>query len=138
MAQRKIGDVIRRKPVTLHGTATVQQACQEMHHHRIGAIIVVDAEGRLAGIFTGRDAVRLLAEGRNPTHTRLSDVMTHNPEHMLPTHSAIDALRLMHDGGFRHLPVVVHGKVAGIVSVMDFRAIEHERLDEESGFWERI
>lgn len=138
MAQRQIGDVVRRKPVTLPGSATVQQACQEMHHHRIGAILVVDAEGRLEGIFTGRDVVRLLAEGKNPGHTRLEAVMTHQPEHMPPSHTALDALRLMHDGGFRHVPVVAHGKVVGIVSAVDFRAVEHDRLDEESGFWERI
>ncbi len=65
MAQRKIGDVVRRKPIALPATATVQQACQEMHRHRIGAILVTDADDRLEGIFTGRDAVRLLAEGKS-------------------------------------------------------------------------
>lgn len=138
MSQRKIGDVVRRAPVTLPATATVQQACQEMHHHRIGAILVTDAQGALLGIFTGRDAVRLLADGRNPAHTALAGVMTQNPEHMPPTHGAIDALRLMHDGGFRHIPVVAAGRVVGIVSAMDFRSGEHARLDDETGFWERI
>ena len=138
MAERKIGAVIRRRPVTLHGDATVQQACQEMHHHRIGAIMVTDATGRLQGIFTGRDAVRLLAEGRNPGHTRLDAVMTHNPEHMAPGGTALEALRLMQDGGFRHVPVVEHGRVVGVVSLLDFRAHEHDRLDEETGLWERI
>ena len=138
MAQRKISVVVRRKPVTLHSTATVQQACQEMHRHRIGAIMVTDAEEGLQGIFTGRDAVRLLAEGKSPVHTQLDAVMTRNPAHMPPAHSAIDALRLMHDGGFRHVPVVAQGCVVGIVSAVDFRAVEHDRLDEESGFWERI
>ncbi|MCC6717582.1 MAG: CBS domain-containing protein [Acetobacteraceae bacterium] len=138
MAQRQIGDVVRRKPVTLPGSATVQQACQAMNQHRIGAVLVVDGDGRLEGIFTGRDVVRLLADGKNPGHTRLESVMTHKPEHMPPSHTAIDALRLMHDGGFRHVPVVADGCVVGIVSAMDFRAVEHDRLDEESGFWERI
>ena len=138
MAQRRIGDVVRRKPVMLLGGATVQQACQEMHRHRIGAIVVADVDGRLEGIFTGRDVVRLLAEGRSPAHTKLVDVMTREPSHMQPGHTAIDALRMMHDGGFRHVPVVSGGRVEGVVSVVDFRAIEHDRLDEESGFWERI
>ena len=138
MAQRRIGELVRRKPVTLGGGATVQEACREMRQHRIGAVIVVDSEGRLEGIFTGRDVVGLLADGRNPAHTRLSEVMTRSPAHMPPSHTAIEALRLMHDGGFRHVPVVAQGRVAGIVSAMDFRAVEHDRLDEESGFWERI
>lgn len=138
MVQRKIGDVVRRKPVTLPATAMVQQACQEMHRHHIGAILVIDGDGKLQGIFTGRDAVRLLAEGKSPAHTHLDAVMTRNPAHMPPTHSALEALRLMQDGGFRHVPVVAHGVVVGIVSAVDFRAVEHDRLDEESGFWERI
>ena len=138
MAPRKISDVVRRAPVSLSATATVQQACQLMHHHRIGAIVVADNESRLEGIFTGRDVVRLLAEGKSPGHTRLAEVMTRDPSHMPPTHSALDALRLMHDGGFRHVPVVAQGKVVGIVSAVDFRAHEHDRLDEETGIWERI
>ena len=138
MAQRKIGDVIRREPLSLPATATVQQACQEMHRQRIGAIMVTDGDGRLEGIFTGRDAVRLLAEGKSPAHTHLAAVMTRNPASMPPSYSALEALRLMHDGGFRHVPVVAAGRVVGIVSAVDFRAVEHDRLDEESGFWERI
>ncbi|MCX7376166.1 MAG: CBS domain-containing protein [Alphaproteobacteria bacterium] len=138
MAQRKIGDVVRRQPVTLPATATVQQACQEMHTHRIGAVMVTDAHGALEGIITGRDVVRLLAEGKSPAHTHLAAVMTRSPAHMPPTHTAIEALRLMHDGGFRHVPVVAHGKVLGLVSTMDFRALEHDRLDEETGVWEKL
>jgi CO/xanthine dehydrogenase Mo-binding subunit len=47
----------------LPATATVQQACQEMHTHRIGAVMVTDAHGTLEGIFTGRDVVRLASTG---------------------------------------------------------------------------
>ena len=53
-------------------------------------------------------------------------------------HKAIEVLRLMQDGGCRHVPVVENGKVVGIASVGDFRAVEHARLDEETGCRERI
>jgi CBS domain-containing protein len=56
----------------------------------------------------------------------------------VPTGSAIEALRLMSDGGFRHVPVVADGKVVGVVSHGDFRGLETARLDEETGLWERI
>ena len=108
-AIRNMCDIIRRTPITLPPTATVQQACQAMHQHRVGAIVVVDEHHRLLGIFTGRDAVRLLAEGRNPSHTHLEMVMTRNPLHLPPGHDAVEALQLMHDGGFRHVPVVDKG-----------------------------
>jgi CBS domain-containing protein len=138
MTHRHMADIIRRTPVTARAESTVQEACRLMHEHRIGAVLVVDGDGHLEGIFTGRDAVRLLAEGHNAAHTRLHAVMTRHPAHLPPEHVAIDALRLMHDGGFRHVPVVAHGKVVGIVSTGDFRSMEHARLDEESGIWERI
>lgn len=138
MPQRHMAEIVRRKPVTLPGSATVQQACQLMHEHRIGAILVVDDQQRLEGIFTGRDVVRLLAEGRNPAHVHLQGVMTSKPACMAPGHAAIDALRLMHDGGFRHVPVLEDGRVVGLVSHGDFRSFEHARLDEETGIWERI
>jgi CBS domain-containing protein len=109
-----------------------------MHENRIGAVLVVDDERHLQGIFTGRDVVRLLAEGRNAAHTHLDTVMTHAPAHLPPGCHAMDALRLMQDGGFRHVPVVTDGCVVGIVSHGDFRAFEHARLDEETGIWERI
>jgi CBS domain-containing protein len=133
-----ISDLIRRSPIMLAPSATVQDACREMHQHRIGAIVVVDDQRRLVGIFTGRDVVRLLAEGRNPAHTHLSSVMTRMPAHLPPRHHAMDALRLMRDGGFRHVPVVEEEQVVGVVSIWDFRHFEHVRLDEETGIWERL
>ena len=138
MTQRHLSEVIRRTPVTLPASATVQQACKAMQQHRIGAIMVVDKNGHLEGIFTGRDAVKLLAAGGDHAHAPLHSVMTRNPDHMTPEHNAIDALRLMHDGGFRHVPIVEHGKVIGIASIGDFRGHEHARHDEETGFWERL
>lgn len=139
MSVRHMSEIMHhRRPVTLHGSATVQRACQQMQEHRVGAVMVTDAQGALEGIFTGRDAVRLLAEGRNAAQTRLDAVMTRSPATMSPRHGALDALRLMHDGGFRHVPVVENGRVIGIVSTNDFRAMEHDRLDEETGYWERL
>ncbi len=52
--------------------------------------------------------------------------------------SAIEALRTMQDGGFRHVPIVADGKIMGIVSLGDLRGAEQDRLDEETGVRERI
>ena len=62
--------------------------------------------------------------------------MTSEPHHLPPRHTAIDALRLMRDGGFRHVPVVHEGLVIGVVSRGDFRGLEQDRLDVETGIWE--
>jgi CBS domain-containing protein len=64
--------------------------------------------------------------------------MTSNPDTMTPGKTAIEALRMMQDGGYRHVPVVDGGTLVGVVSHGDFRGLEHARLDEETGLWERI
>ena len=84
-----------------------------------------------------RDAVRVLAEGKDGD-LPLRQVMSKEPHCLPPRHTAIHALRLMRDGGFRHVPVVEAGMVIGIVSRGDFRGLEQDRLDEETGIWERI
>ncbi len=140
MTERHMLDIVHHQnPVTLTAAATVQEACSLMRKHRIGAILVVEEENRLTGIFTGRDAVcRVLAEGRDPGTTRLEEVMTTAPVTMKPGSTANDALHLMQDGGFRHIPVIDNGLVIGIVSKGDFRGLEQARLDEETELWERI
>jgi len=110
-----------------------------MRDRRIGAILITNETGRLVGLFTGRDAVaRVLAAGKSAAKTKLAEVMTSNPTTMSPQMSAIDALRLMWDGGFRHIPVVEGDAIAGIVSRGDFHALEDERLEEERTIWEHL
>ena len=135
-----MADMVRNQdPVALPPEATVKDACQRMRDRRIGAVLIIEADRRLVGIFTGRDAVhRVLAEGKNAARTTLAEVMTRDPDMMPPGNTAIEALRRMEDGRFRHLPIVDDGKVVGIVSRFDFSGIELDRLDEETGLWERI
>jgi len=136
---REMLEIIRnQKPLTLPPDTTVQEACKRMYARKVGAVLVTDERSRLLGIFTGRDAVRVLARGRDAATTQLKDVMTRKPACMPPRSTAIDALRLMRDGGFRHMPVVQDGVVIGVVSRGDFRGLEQDRLDEETGIWERM
>ena len=137
---RKMADMVRNQdPVALPPEATVKDACERMRDRRIGAVLIIEADRRLVGIFTGRDAVhRVLAEGKNAARTTLAEVMTRDPDTMPPGNRAIEALRLMEAGRFRHLPIVDDGKVVGIVSRFDFSGVELDRLDEETGLWERI
>lgn len=141
MNLRPIADMVHDKnPVTLPETATVQAACQRMRDRHVGAVLVTDKRHRLVGIFTGRDAVtKMLAEGRNAATTQLFDVMTAKPSTLPPTMTSVDALRLMQDGGFRHVPVVEEdGHIVSVISRGDFRGLEQARLDEETGLLERI
>ena len=97
MTQRHMLDIIHdQNPVTLTADKSVKEACELMRTRRVGAILVVDGQNQLIGIFTGRDAVcRVAAEGRDSTKTPVQDVMTADPVTMKPGSSALDALRLM-------------------------------------------
>lgn len=137
MRNRAMAEIIRdQRSLMMRPEATVAAACAAMHRRRVGAVLVVEAGDRLVGIFTGRDAVRCLAEGGDAAQTRLDRVMTRNPLTLTPDQQAMDALRLLDNCGFRHLPICRDGRVCGIVSRYDFRAMEHARLDEETGFFE--
>ena len=108
-------------------SATVLEAALLMKQQGKGALLVVDGS-RLIGIFTERDALfRVIAARRDPSSTRLADVMTPQPQTMHPDEPFLKALRIMHKHGFRHLPVVEHGRPLGVVSVRD--ALD-EDLDE--------
>jgi CBS domain-containing protein len=137
---RKLSDVIlEQRPLIMNETASVLAACERMRDCQAGSVLVTGDDGRLVGIFTGRDAVcRVLAQGRDAATTRLADAMTAKPSTMSPDETAIDAMRLMWDGGFRHVPLVKNGKILGVVSRGDFKGIEHTRHEDERDLWEHM
>jgi CBS domain-containing protein len=118
--ERPVRSIIEdQKPVTAGAEITVAAAARLMMEQRVGALLVLQ-EGRLAGIFTERDALfRVLAEGRDPAGTRVLEVMTPNPRTIAPDRPFGHALHLMHEGGFRHVPVVDSGRLLGVVSSRD-------------------
>jgi CBS domain-containing protein len=134
MRRREIADLISGNVVQLPASATVLDAARLMYQHRIGCLPIIE-EGKLRGIFTERDALyRVMAVGRDPGITPLTGVMTPNPATVMPETRAVDALRIMRDGGFRHLPVVSEGEVVGMVSLRDFAGVEFEEVDEQLEF----
>ena len=137
---RRLSDIVyNQRPLTLRGDVTVKEACEHMRDKAVGSVLIVDDAGRLAGIFTGRDAVcRMLADGHSAAKTKVSTVMTPNPVTMAPEQTAIDALRTMWDGGFRHVPVVKAGKILGVVTRGTIKGCEQDRLDEERELWEHL
>ena len=112
---RNVSDIVRNQdPVTLPPSATVRAACRRMRDRRVGAVLVTEGDRHLLGIFTGRDAVhRVLAEGKSAARTKLAEVMTREPDTMPPGKMAIEALRLMEHGRYRHVPVVDGGRGRG-------------------------
>lgn len=137
---RPVSALVRNQTVlALPPDATVTEACKRMRERYVGSVVVVDAQRRLLGIFTERDAVgRILAEERDASKVTLAEVMTKKPHAVPPRTTAIDVLRLMQDGGFRHVPLVDGDRLVGIVSYTDFKGLEHARLEEETEMFEHI
>ncbi len=127
MVDRSIRTLIADKEtVTCSESTTVSEAARVMKQKHMGAIMVVEQD-KLIGIFTERDALfRVLAEDRDLHATRVSDVMTRNPQSIHPDKQFADALKLMHSGRFRHVPVVENGRAVGIVSASDAMGPELE------------
>ncbi len=139
MARKLMPEVVHdQKLAELPGTATVREAARLMAARNIGSVLVTAREGQLEGILTERDILcRIVAPGRDPDHTRLHEVMTKDPDTIGPDAPAIEALRRMQDGGYRHLPVVDDGgRLVGIVSRRDFWGDEKTRLEDETRLWE--
>ena len=120
MSHRPIRTIILNQEIlTAPSTTTVSDAARLMKDHKTGALMVCDKK-RLVGVFTERDALfRVIAAGRDPATTLLADVMTPQPQTIHPDEPFVKALRVMHNRGFRHLPVVEHGRPLGVVSARD-------------------
>ncbi len=130
--------IANQQPLLLAADRTVQDACRAMMREKAGSVLVLNDAKQLSGIFTGRDAVHLLAGAKNAAATALAEAMTPSPFTISPSGNAIEALRTMNAQGFRHLPVVNDGIVVGIVSRNDFTGIELDRLEEEEHLAECI
>ncbi|MDP1672154.1 MAG: CBS domain-containing protein [Burkholderiales bacterium] len=137
MAERTIREVIEGQDLlTAPSTMSVAEAAGLMKQRNVGAMMVVD-DGKLVGMFTERDALfRVLAAGLDGSSTPLAQVMTRNPRTITPERSFAHALGFMHEGCFRHLPVIEDGRPVGMISVRDalgpeLEAFVYELLRQE-------
>ena len=98
---------------------TVLDAVQKMNDERIGAVLVC-ISGEMVGIFTERDVLcRVVAEGRDPAATKIVDVMTSDLVTVRSTTSVEEAMAVITEKRFRHLPVIDDGELKGLVSSGD-------------------
>lgn len=112
--------ILSDKVSSLHATDSVGKALDVMERYSASSVIIVDDENRPIGIFTEHDALRIVAEERDP-RTSLPEVMSSEPFCVLQTMQLHDAYITMEEQGFRHLIVVDEsGQLAGVVSEGDF------------------
>jgi len=116
-----VGVLAPADPVCLRETATVTEAAHRMVQARQAAALIVDAGGRLTGIFTERDLLtRVIGRGLDPKGTALSAVMTPNPEVLSLRDRVAYAVHCMSVAGYRTVPLVdADRRPVGIVTVSD-------------------
>ncbi|KNZ32328.1 MAG: signal transduction protein [Methylibium sp. NZG] len=122
MPERTVFQAMSRGHVVSVGTnATVFEAACVMTSANCGSVLVVDTAGSMLGILTERDLMtRVLAKAVDPAKTLVTKVMTPNPRCVAPETRVADAVLIMIERGFRHLPIVADGgKILGVFSARD-------------------
>ena len=110
----------RRLLVSLAPGATVHEAACVMTRANCGSVLIIDAGSKLLGILTERDLMtRVLARSLDPDTTPVREVMTPQPVCVPPETPVSEAVLVMLEKGFRHLPVVKGGLVVGVFSARD-------------------
>jgi CBS domain-containing protein len=121
-----------RKVYSIDAARTVLEAARFMMEHNIGALPVL-RNGELAGIFSERDIMnRVVAVGRTPGHTDVSEVMTPNPRAVNLDESIEECLFIMHEFGFRHLCIVEGKELKGLVSLRDILMHQAGELERQT------
>lgn len=123
-----VRDVMSPCPQVLSPEATVQEAAELMRREDIGDVLVMTNDDRrtLVGILTDRDiVVRALAEGRDPSQTRIGDVCSRDVATIGPDESVGTAVRLMREKAIRRLPVADEREVVGMLTIGDI-AVERD------------
>lgn len=132
MPHRKLKTVVSHRPLVIADPGTsVLEAVKSMREKGVGSVLVTEA-GHLVGIFTERDLMnRVIADELVPSNTLLSQVMTEKVIGLEADKPLSHALHLMHQHGFRHVPVLEQGVPVGIVSARDALGIEWQDFERE-------
>jgi len=119
-----VSEHMAQELLTVSAGDRLGEAAKRMVARGVGAVLVMEGE-RLEGILTERDLMKAVAAGYSED-AKVGDWMTRHPETIEADDSTGHAAALMIHGGFRHLPVLDEGRVAGIVSIRDLMRVALE------------
>ena len=115
-----LGEKLGAKLVSCKPSDSVEKIAQTLSEHRIGAIFILDGKDDLVGIVSERDIVRKIAtNGADTLSNTAADIMTKKVVTCLPSDTVTMLMGLMTENRVRHIPVVVDGRVEGVVSIGD-------------------
>lgn len=130
----------QRHVVSVAPTATVYTAACLMTTEKCGSVLVIDHSNNLLNIVTERDFMtRLLAKALDPSATTVADIMTRNPKCVPPETKVADAVLMMIEEGYRHLPIVSQdNKILGVFSARNAMPQEIQAAQSLAEFNEQI
>ena len=118
----RISEVLRAKGdqvVTIGPAATVRDLVAVLAEHNIGAVVVASDSTTVQGIVSERDVVRRLADGPEVLDASVESIMTAEVHSAEPSEPVDSLMRLMTEQRIRHVPVMIDGSLAGIISIGD-------------------
>ncbi|MBB4001358.1 CBS domain-containing protein [Aurantimonas endophytica] len=131
-----VNQILERKGrdvVTLHPDVTLEEVAQVLARKRIGAIVLLEDSGRVAGIVSERDIVRVIGTaGVAALAHGVRDEMTMDVKTCTGSTGIDEAMQIMTEGRFRHLPVCENGKLTGIISIGDVVKRRIEDVEREA------
>jgi CBS domain-containing protein len=130
-----VNDILLHKGsqvITIEPTATVAAAVRMLVQRRIGALLVTGADDHIVGIISERDVVRVLDEvGPAVLDASVAEVMTRKVVTCDRHETIAEIMERITSGKFRHVPVIEHGRLAGIVSIGDVVKARLSELEHE-------
>ena len=131
-----VAHILRQKGttvVTVEPEDSVQTIVDMLARHRIGAVVVVDPAGGIAGIVSERDVVRaMVGDVAGVASMTAKDIMTAKVRTCSPTDSEAELMQMMTESRIRHLPVVANGRVTGMISIGDVVKLRIESMEAEA------
>jgi CBS domain-containing protein len=114
-----VGEAMTKDVLTVDPSASIGEAAEKMQAANVGAVVVLEDLVRIVGIITERDLMRAVASRARAAEARVRQWMTADPVTIEPELPLEQALEIMFDRHFRHLPVVKDGRPLGVVSLRD-------------------
>ncbi len=139
-----VGEIVRTKGTDVLTTlpeVSIVDVARLMADHRIGLVVVCSEGGRVMGVISERDIVyAVAANSHSMAALTVEDLYTREIKTCLPSDDTREIMRLMHEGRFRHMPVVEHGNLKGLISIGDIMEYlkEQSELHSNSEVWEEL
>lgn len=130
---KSILDQKGRDVVTTGPNTTVGDTARILHERKIGAIVIVGVEGKIAGIFSERDVVSAIAKhGTQALDMPVATAMTSNVHRCTEDHTVNQLMEMMSSRRFRHVPVEKEGKLSGMISIGDVVKSRIREIEQEA------